>query len=467
MIRFGTAGWRGVIGEEFTFQNVRIVSQAIANYLRMKGLADRGVIVGYDTRFLSEKFAFECAKVLAGNKVSTLLCERDTPTPVLAYEVMNSSLAGAINFTASHNPPEYNGLKFSDEDGAPAMSEVTQALEDEIDKLMNKSDIHFYYVDKSYIETFVAQDNYLESLKAKVRIDKIAASGIKIAVDPLFGTARDYVDKFLFDNGCLVFAIHNFRDPYFGGYGPDIAESNLAELKKFVIDKKCDLGIATDVDADRFAVINELGEYVNCNNIVTLLFEYLADKGYVENSIGRSISTTHMLDRIAEHYKMNIIETPVGFKYLAQLLKKNEIEIACEENGGFSLKEHIPEKDGILAGLLISEVVAERKMPLSQLVEKMHNRFGPLFYERRNFSLSYKLRNRVEKICKNPPDKIAGKKIVKVNNIDGLKLYLDGNDWILIRISGTEPVVRIYIESDKRETVDELLTKTKILLKLE
>lgn len=467
MIRFGTAGWQGVIGEDFTFQNVRIVSQAIANYLRMKGMASGGIIVGYDTRFLSEKFAYECAKVLAGNKVATLLCERDTPTPVLAYEVMDSSLAGAINFTASHNPPEYNGLKFSDEDGAPAMSEVTQMLENEIDKLMNKSDVHFYYVDQSSIETVVAHDNYLEFLKTKVRIDKIASSEIKVAVDPLFGTARNYVDKFMFDHGCSVFAIHNFRDPYFGGYGPDISESNLAELKIFVLEKKCDLGIATDVDADRFAIINELGEYVSCNNILSLLFEYLADQGFVHNCIGRSLSTTHMLDRIAEHYKMRVMETPVGFKYLAQLLKKNEVEIACEENGGFSLKDHVPEKDGILAGLLTAEVVAAKKMPLSILAKEMHKQYGPLFYERLSFPLSYKLRNRVEKIIKNPPDKIAGRKVIKVSNIDGLKLYLDGNEWILIRISGTEPLVRIYVETENFNSLNELLTKTKSLLKLE
>jgi phosphomannomutase len=262
-------------------------------------------------------------------------------------------------------------------------------------------------------------------------------------------------------------AIHNFRDPYFGGYGPEISENNLAELKSFVAEKKCDLGIATDVDADRFAIINELGEYVSCNNILALLFEYLAGQGFVKNSIGRSISTTHMLDRIADIFSMRVAETPVGFKYLAQQLKKNEIEIACEENGGFSLKNHVPEKDGILAGLLTAEVVAAKRTPLSVLIQNMHKAYGPLFYERRNFPITYKLRNRVEKVLKNPPDKIAGRKVVKVNTIDGLKLYLDGNEWILIRLSGTEPAVRIYIESENRESINELLNKTKSLLKLE
>ncbi|OGF63571.1 MAG: hypothetical protein A2Y62_22210 [Candidatus Fischerbacteria bacterium RBG_13_37_8] len=467
MIKFGTAGWRGIIGEEFTFQNVRIVSQAIANYLWSRGLGGRGVIIGYDTRFLSEKFAYESAKVLAGNKITALLCERDTPTPVLAYEVMRNNLAAAINFTASHNPPEYNGLKYSDEDGAPAMPDVTEAIETEIEKLMNKADVIFYYVDKSFIETFREQHNYLEFLKTKVQISSIAQSRMKIAVDPLFGTAREYVDKFMFDNGCIVHAIHNFRDPYFGGYAPEVSEPNLADLKKLVIEKECQLGIATDADADRFAIINERGEFVSCNIIVALIFDYLSRTNKVSKSVGRSISTTHMLDRIAMHNNMQVIETPVGFKYLAQLLKKNEIEIACEENGGFSIKDHIPEKDGILAGLLTAEIIAQSGESLSTLIEKLHKKYGPLYYAKMDFPLKYKLRNRLQKIIKNPPDKVGGRKVIKVSTIDGIKLYLDGNEWVAIRFSGTEPLARMYLETENIDTLDTLIKASKTLLKLE
>jgi phosphoglucomutase len=255
LIKFGTAGWIGVIGEEFTFQNVRLVSQAISNYLWKRGLAERGIIVGYDTRFLSERFAIECAKVLAANKINVLLCERDTPMPVLSYEVMRNSLGGAINFTASHNPPEYNGLKYSDEDGSPAMPEITGLIENEIAQLTNKSDLFFYYIDKSYIETFREQHHYLEYLKLSK--EEFNFSVMKVAVDPLFGTARDYIDKLLFENGCTVHTIHNFRDPYFGGYSPEVSEDNLADLKRLVVEQRCNIGIAMDADADRFAIVDE------------------------------------------------------------------------------------------------------------------------------------------------------------------------------------------------------------------
>lgn len=457
MIRFGTAGWRGIIGEEFTFQKVRLVTQGIANYLWQAGLAERGIILGYDTRFLSERFALESAKVLASNKINVLLCERDTPTPVLSYEVIRSNLGGAINFTASHNPPEYNGLKYSDEDGSPAMPQVTKAIENEIDKLTQSCEVVFYYADKSYIETFREQQHYLDYLGMKVSLDKNDCSSIKVAVDPLFGTARDYIDKFIFDNGCIVYTIHNFRDPYFGGYSPEVSEDNLDDLKKLVIDKECDLGIAMDADADRFAIINDRGEYASCNLISALILDYLISTQRVTKCIGRSVSTTHLLDKIAQYHNMNIVETPVGFKYLAQLLKRKEIEFAAEESGGFSIKEHIPEKDGILASLLVIEIISKCKDKLSNLIRKLQEKYGYFYYKRIDIPATLKVKKKLMRIIKNPPNKINNKKVINVNTHDGLKLYLESNEWLLIRLSGTEPLLRIYTETCDISSIDNLI----------
>lgn len=466
MIKFGTAGWRGIIGEEFTFQRVRLVTQGIANYLWKAGLAERGIIVGYDTRFLSEKFALESAKVLASNKINVLLCERDTPTPVLSYEVIRSNLGGAINFTASHNPPEYNALKYSDEDGSPAMPEVTKAIESEIDNLRGNCNVVFYYADKSYIETFHEHQHYLDYLGTKVSLDREDCSSMKVAVDPLFGAARDYIDKFIWDNGCLVYTIHNFRDPYFGGCAPEVSEENLDDLKKLVIDKECDLGIAMDADGDRFAIINDKGEYVSCNLISALILDYLISRQRITKCIGRSVSTTHMLDKIAQHYNMKVIETPVGFKYLAQLLKRKEIEFAAEENGGFSLKDHIPEKDGMLASLLVIEIISKCKDKLSSLIEKLKEKYGYFYYKGVDIPATLKVKKKLMRIIKSPPSKIGNKKVINTNTLDGLKLYLEDKEWLLIRLSGTEPLVRIYAETCDISSIDNLIKGGKELFKV-
>ncbi len=464
MISFGTAGWIGIIGEEFTFQNVRLATQGIANYLYRYGLAERGIILGYDTRFLSEKFASESAKILASNKINVLLCARDTPTPVLSYEVIRNNLGGAINFTASHNPPEYNGLKYSDEYGAPAMPEVTKLIENEIAKITNGCNFYIHYPDKSYIDEFKEQDHYLEFLKLKVKLNESNCKSIKVAIDPLYGTARNYIDKFMFEAGCKIHTIHNFRDPYFGGYSPEVSEGNLAELKSLVLEKNCHLGIAMDVDADRFAIVDEKGQYVSCNLIFALILDYLIESGRISRCIGRSVSTTHMIDRIAQYHNLKVIETPVGFKYLAQLLKRDEIEFAAEENGGFSIKDHVPEKDGMLASLLVTEIIVNKKDKLSNILKELQEKYGIFYYKRIDTPASLKAKKRLLKLIKNPPNKIAGKRVVDVSTFDGVKLYFEEKDWILIRLSGTEPVIRIYGETNNFSSLDKLIKSAKKLI---
>src|ERR1051325_8108717 len=263
MIKFGTSGWRGIIGEDFTFENVRVASQGIANYLKKSGQKGNGVVVAYDTRFLSEKFTLEAAKILAFNDIQAFLCTRDVPTPCVSYETVRRKAMGAINFTASHNPPEYNGLKFSTSNGAPALPEVMKQIEKEIHTLQERKERIAVYETAELIETIDPKDRYLTELRNKVDVDAIRKSGLRIAIDSLYGTSRDYLDYFLLESGVEVKIIHNFRDPYFGGFSPECNEKNLGELRKIVTDERFDLGLATDGDADRFGIIDDRNRFVS------------------------------------------------------------------------------------------------------------------------------------------------------------------------------------------------------------
>ena len=275
MITFGTSGWRGIIGEDFTFEKVRIASQGIVNYLKKNSLTEGGVVIGYDTRFLSEKFASEAARILAFNGIQAYLCNRDVPTPCVAFETVRRKAAGAINFTASHNPPEYNGLKYSTSNGAPALPEVTKGIEREIHALEDQKTPIDVYEKSELIDMIDPKARYLAELRARIDGDAIRKSGIRVAVDSLYGTARDYLDYFLLETGIEVKIIHNYRDPYFGGYSPECNQKNLGELRRIVGVEKFDLGLATDGDADRFGIIDERDRFVSPNTIIALLSLYL------------------------------------------------------------------------------------------------------------------------------------------------------------------------------------------------
>src|SRR5436190_23602772 len=275
MIKFGTSGWRGIIGEDFTFENVRIASQGIANYLKKAKQKGSGMVVAYDTRFLSEKFALECARILAFNDIHAFLCTRDAPTPCVSFETVRRKAMGAINFTASHNPPEYNGLKFSTANGAPALPEFTKQIEKEIHAIEEKNEKIDVYEKRELIESIDPKDRYLTELRSKIDVDAIRKSGLRIAIDSLYGTSRDYLDYFLLEAGLEVKIIHNFRDPYFGGFSPECNEKNLIELRAVVSSEHFDLGLATDGDADRFGIVDDRNRFVSPNVILGLLALYL------------------------------------------------------------------------------------------------------------------------------------------------------------------------------------------------
>ncbi|MGN6183038.1 MAG: phosphoglucomutase/phosphomannomutase family protein [Thermoanaerobaculia bacterium] len=447
MIKFGTSGWRGIIGEDFTFENVRVATQGVANYLKKSGQSGSGVVVAWDTRFLSEKFASEAAKVLAFNDIKAFLCTRDVPTPVAAYETMRRRALGCINFTASHNPPEYNGLKFSTGDGAPALPEITRQIEREIHDFQQSNERLDVYEKSELIEEIDPKDRYLTELRSKVDIDAIRNSGLRIAIDSLFGTSRDYLDYFLLEAGIELKTIHNYRDPYFGGFSPECSEKNLAELRKVVTDEKFDVGLATDGDADRFGIIDDRNRFVSPNTILGLLAVYLKRYRKIPGGLARSVATTHLIDAIARKLDVPLYETPVGFKYIGELILEGRIALGGEESAGMSMYGHLPEKDGILACLLVAEMVARTGKKITQLIEETHAEFGYFYSKRVDLKLTPHLRDSVAAKLANPPAELDGMRVRNVNTTDGVKLIFDDQTWLLFRLSGTEPVARLYAEA--------------------
>ena len=457
MIRFGTSGWRGVIGEDFTFENVRVVSQGIANYLKKSGQTGSGVIVAYDTRFLSEKFASSAARILAFNDIKAFLCTRDAPTPAVAFETIRRKAMGAINFTASHNPPEYNGLKFSTADGAPALPDVTRQIEREVLAVLQRNDRLDVYEKTELIEEIEPKDRYLAELRQKVDFEAIGKSGLRIAIDALYGTSRDYLDYVLLESGVEVKSIHNFRDPYFGGFSPECSEKNLVDLQKVVADEKFDLGLATDGDADRFGIIDEAGRFVPANTILALVAVYLKRVRRLPGGLARTVATTHILDAIARALDIPLYETPVGFKYIGELILDDRIALGGEESAGLSIYRHLPEKDGILACLLVAEMVARGGKPLSQMVEELHAEFGTFHSKRVDIKLTPHVRETVAAKLANPPEKVDGMVVRDVNTTDGVKLIFDERTWLLFRLSGTEPMARIYAEARTPKDLKQLI----------
>jgi len=440
------------MGEEFTFQNVRFVIQAIANFLRGK-FRDRpvAVVVNYDTRFLSERYASEAAKVFSHNRIHVFLSERDAPSQAQAFQIIKRAAQGGTNFTASFNPPEYNGLKYTTESGAPALPDETDAIETEIEKLRKGFSFFPRYAQTEYIETIDLQSDYLAFLQNKIDFDVIRRSGVKVAVDLLYGTSREYLDEILEENRVPVEEIHGYIDPYFGGMAPSCTEENLEELMRLVREKKCDLGIATDADGDRFGIVDHEGRFIIQNIILALLLnDVVVRKGW-RGGVARSVATTHLLDRIARKYDLPLYKTPVGFKFLADLFLKKQIIFGGEESASIAVKDHLPEKDGILAGLLVTEMVAASGKSLSDLIRELFAEYGERIGAQKNIPLTPERHKKLKKLIKSPPGRLGGRPILKSETIDGLKLDFSDDDWLLLRFSGTEPLVRCYAEAGSKK----------------
>jgi len=466
-IEFGTSGWRGILGEEFTLERVRVVVQAIADYLQKEGLKERGLIVGYDSRFMGEWYAKEAVKILAANNIKTFLMHRETPTPVISYEILKKRTGGAINFTASHNPPEYNGLKFSPSWAGPALPETTSWIAKRANELLGqfafKEEFSFDKLEKQgIVEIIDPRKDYIDALKEKIDFSVISNSQIRVIIDPMFGTARGYLDSVLEEEGLKCKVIHDFRDPYFGGNAPDPMEKNLREMIAWLKeDKKLTLGIATDGDADRFGIVDKDGVFIVPNLILAVVYNYLIKYKGLKGGVGKSYATTHLLDRIARKNNFPVYETPVGFKYIGELLSKREIVLGGEESAGMSIIDHVPEKDGILACLLVLEMVAKRKQTVMELVKEVFKEVGPLYSDRKNYLVTNELKSRFKDKITHIPSSFAGLKVVNKKEIDGVKIYLENDCWLLFRESGTEPVIRIYAEAEDQRKLEELIESGK------
>ncbi len=461
-IKFGTSGWRAIFCEDFTLDNVRVVVQAIADNLHAEGLADKGLVIGYDARFMGADFSREAARVLAGAGIKSYFCQRDTPTPVIAHEILRRKTAGGINFTASHNPYNYSGIKFSPVSGGPALPETTNDIEERANAMIGE--IVFKDID---LETAVKQDlfeeidprgDYFTTLKRLVDLKAIAASGMTIAVNPLYGSGRGYLDRILEEAEVKVVKINDHLDPYFGGKPPEPAEEYIQDFIGLIKgNESVVLGLATDGDADRFGIIDSDGSYIEPNYILALLFDYMIRRKGLRGDAARSVATSHLVDAVAKYHGVNVLETPVGFKFIGEYISANKILIGGEESAGLSIKGHVPEKDGILACLFVAEMVAVEKRSLQELLSDLYSRVGEIYTKRINIHLSPQLEATLPDKFANPPEKIGEHKIVEVIRIDGNKYLLDDGSWVLFRKSGTEPVVRLYAETKRFEALEKLI----------
>ncbi len=452
-IRFGTSGWRAIIADDFTFKSVRLVTEAICSYLTDSLSSNqKTLIIGHDTRFMGEKFSEVAAEIARRKGFRVLLCDHPVPTPTISHAIRTGNAVGAMNFTASHNPPEYQGIKFSTADGAPALPEVTQQIEEKIRNAAQVED-----KDGGTIENFDPRPAYLDDLKTKIRFDVIAEANGRYAYDPLWGTGRGYLDEILRHSGLEVETIHDWRDVTFGGQAPEPGEKHLDELRGLVKSKSLTLGLATDGDSDRFGVIDNDGEFITPNQLIALLTDYLAESRGWHEGVARSVATTQMVDRVAENRGLKLYETPVGFKYIGELINEDKIILGGEESAGLSIKGHYPEKDGILACLLAAEAVAARGKSLTEQLNELYSRVGKLESGRIGVKLTDEIAQRLKEKLAQEPSEIGGRKIEKINRIDGVKFLFADGSWMLMRPSGTEPLVRIYAEAEDQENLEVLL----------
>jgi phosphoglucomutase len=460
IIKFGTSGWRAIIADEFTFANVRLATEAIGRYTKRRNNSPTlatTILVGYDTRFASEHFGREVARVLSSQNIRVRLCSQAVPTPAVAFTIVHDKLDGAINITASHNPGEYNGLKFSTPDGAPALPEVTSEIEREIVRLQQSNWEFTAKPIDTLVENVDIGPAYLRDLATKVDLKKIRDANISLAYDALYGSGAGYLDGLLRRENIPVTALHTNRDVYFGGLHPEPADDQLGEMKTVMQKNSLKVGLATDGDADRFGILDEGGEFIYPNELIAMLLDYLIESRGWPGGVARTVATTHLIDRVGKMHKREVLETPVGFKYIGEYIKEGRIVLGGEESAGLSIRGHVPEKDGILACLLIAEMLAARGKSLKNQLNDLFSKVGTVYNRRLNVKLDPAMSARVKQKIAADVHEFHGRRVAGQNRVDGLKLLFDDGSWALMRPSGTEPVVRFYAESTSTADLDNLL----------
>jgi len=454
-IKFGTSGWRAVMAEEFTCANVRRAVTGIARYVVSQKPKSAKVIVGRDPRFLGETFCAMAAEILSAHGIAPLVIAEPAPTPAISYAVTQAKADGAINFTASHNPPEYNGIKFSTPDGAPALPEVTRRIEAEI-VAADGSGENAKAANPPETQPLDPRRMYLSRLREIVDLHVIQKAGLRVVFDPFWGAARTYPDALLREAGVDVATVHDCRDVLFGGHAPEPDDHLLNDLREKMRETKAHIGIATDGDADRFGIVDEDGTFFQPNYIIALLFDYLVESRGWRNGVGKSVATTNLINALAQHHKVELHETPVGFKYIGELIKQDKICIGGEESAGLSIRHHVPEKDGVLAGLMCCEMVARRGKSLGKQLQELFAKVGSFYPQRENFRLTEEVKGKFTKKLASEPREFFGRKVGDVVRKDGLKLVFEDGSWVCYRVSGTEPVVRVYSEASNASELSKL-----------
>ncbi|MFA5410485.1 MAG: phosphoglucomutase/phosphomannomutase family protein [Candidatus Omnitrophota bacterium] len=452
-IKFGTDGWRAVIAENYTFENLKIISQAVADYLG-KG---KKVAVGFDTRFMSDSFARVSAEVLKDNGITVILSDRPVPTPALSFCVKSRKLDLGVMITASHNPAEYNGFKIKTPSGGAAGPEVTQDIESRLGKTPVREDGNAL---PGEIKTEDLTADYVKFIRSYIDIKRIKNKNFKVLVDAMHGSGDSFIARILKGTKIRLEFMRNEINPSFGGRRPEPIEQNLAELKKRVEKGKFDLGIALDGDADRIAAVAPKGVFIHPQKILGLLALHLHQDRHWSGGIVKTICGTAMIDRIAGFLKVKLYETPVGFKYISELMEKEDIVAGGEEAGGMGVKGYIPERDGTVAGLLLLEMMAYRNKDILKILEEAEKRFGRYYYVREDLGL----KERIEPKKENFPMELLGKKVIQVKDYDGVKLVCEDASWLMFRASGTEPMMRIYAEAKSLARAKELLSLGKSLI---
>jgi len=471
-IHFGTDGWRAVISDTFTFSNLRMVAQAIADAAASEhwdtssnpNVDLKKFIVGFDTRFLSDRYAADVARVLAGNGFHVLLAQADAPTPAISYAVKNHNAVGGVMITASHNAPRYNGVKLKAAYGGSALPEQCRRVEiyinDNEEQARGPNLMDYNQAKQNgLIQKFNPLPAYLDHLRTLINTDIIAENPQRFVVDSMYGSGRGTIRSFLHGTGCEITEVRGEMNPGFGGVHPEPIAKNLGALTGALGTGLGNFGLATDGDADRIGAMDERGQFVDPHKIMALALRHLVENRGWQGAVVRTVSTTRMIDRLAKRYGLPVFETPVGFNHIADYMMTQDVLIGGEESGGISFKGHIPEGDGPIMGLLLVEIIAQARKTLGELVADLLQDVGPAFYERADLRLGRPVAKQemTELLVKNAPAEIGDVKVTEVSTLDGVKYIMADDSWLLIRPSGTEPVLRVYAEGRSMQLVRDLL----------
>ncbi|MFC1970349.1 phosphoglucomutase/phosphomannomutase family protein [Chloroflexota bacterium] len=461
-IKFGTDGWRAIIAEDFTFDNVRACAQGVADYLKEVKLSSRGLVIGYDTRFASEHFAAAAAEVSAGNDIKVYLCPRATPTPVISFGVLAKKAGGAIIITASHNPGIWNGFKYKNEHGSSASDEITARIESGIARVFSNGKVKRLPLEKAKEQGLVQELDldpvYFEQVNKLVDLDAIRQSGLKLVVDPMYGAGAGYLDRLIGGGATELVEINSERNPLFPGIRPEPIGVNLAGLSATVKEKGANVGLATDGDADRMGIVDEKGTFLTQLQVFALLCLYLLEVRGERGPIVKTLTTTSMVYRLGELYGVPVLETSVGFKYVAPTMLAEKALIGGEESGGYGFRGHVLERDGILANLYFLDLMVKTGKNPSELIDYLYSKVGQHHYRRVDVKFPAEKRQEIiNRIQNNLPESIDNVPVLKVDTTDGFRFILADNTWLLIRFSGTEPLLRIYNETDSSGRAERLL----------